>query len=167
MFCYGCGKEIHETAPSCPHCGALQKMPLAVNSQRSVAKLIGLSVVWTIVFWIAGLILAGMIAGSLNPENAERAGEQAGNALSGIFLIISLCLLVGFTIVGKLPGTKKNLSKRDAFTQINQKPQTAHPLSQQSSASAIEQLEKLASMKEKGIITEAEFLAKKKSLLGV
>jgi len=24
VFCRGCGKEIHETAPSCPHCGALQ-----------------------------------------------------------------------------------------------------------------------------------------------
>lgn len=25
IFCYGCGKEIHSSAPSCPHCGALQK----------------------------------------------------------------------------------------------------------------------------------------------
>ncbi len=24
VFCRGCGKEIHETAPSCPHCGAPQ-----------------------------------------------------------------------------------------------------------------------------------------------
>jgi uncharacterized membrane protein YhaH (DUF805 family) len=24
VFCRGCGKEIHETAQSCPHCGALQ-----------------------------------------------------------------------------------------------------------------------------------------------
>lgn len=24
VFCRGCGKEIHETAPACPHCGALQ-----------------------------------------------------------------------------------------------------------------------------------------------
>ncbi|MDF7826626.1 zinc ribbon domain-containing protein [Pontiellaceae bacterium B12227] len=22
VFCRGCGKEIHETAPTCPHCGA-------------------------------------------------------------------------------------------------------------------------------------------------
>lgn len=26
VFCRGCGKEIHESAPSCPHCGALQKV---------------------------------------------------------------------------------------------------------------------------------------------
>ena len=26
VYCRGCGKEIHETAPTCPHCGALQKI---------------------------------------------------------------------------------------------------------------------------------------------
>jgi len=26
VFCRGCGKEIHETAPACPHCGALQSV---------------------------------------------------------------------------------------------------------------------------------------------
>lgn len=25
VFCRGCGKEIHETAVTCPHCGAPQK----------------------------------------------------------------------------------------------------------------------------------------------
>lgn len=25
VFCRGCGKEIHNTAPTCPHCGALQQ----------------------------------------------------------------------------------------------------------------------------------------------
>ena len=27
VFCRGCGKEIHESAPSCPHCGAPQGLP--------------------------------------------------------------------------------------------------------------------------------------------
>lgn len=27
VFCRGCGKEIHETAPTCPHCGAVQMIP--------------------------------------------------------------------------------------------------------------------------------------------
>lgn len=26
VFCRGCGKEIHESAPSCPHCGAPQHL---------------------------------------------------------------------------------------------------------------------------------------------
>jgi len=25
VFCRGCGKEIHETAAACPHCGAMQR----------------------------------------------------------------------------------------------------------------------------------------------
>lgn len=27
VFCRGCGKEIHESAPSCPSCGAVQAIP--------------------------------------------------------------------------------------------------------------------------------------------
>jgi TM2 domain-containing membrane protein YozV len=26
VFCRGCGKEIHETAAACPHCGAPQRV---------------------------------------------------------------------------------------------------------------------------------------------
>ncbi len=26
VFCRGCGKELHETAPTCPHCGFVQLM---------------------------------------------------------------------------------------------------------------------------------------------
>lgn len=29
VFCRGCAKEIHETALSCPHCGAKQVVPQA------------------------------------------------------------------------------------------------------------------------------------------
>ncbi len=31
VFCRGCGKEIHESAPVCPHCGAPQKIQPAVS----------------------------------------------------------------------------------------------------------------------------------------
>ena len=27
VYCRGCGKEIHETAPTCPQCGAPQNVP--------------------------------------------------------------------------------------------------------------------------------------------
>ena len=37
VFCRGCGKEIHETAPTCPHCGALQVNP---SSQRNSVSVI-------------------------------------------------------------------------------------------------------------------------------
>lgn len=108
VFCRGCGKEIHETAPTCPHCGAPQAIPSTVNSTRSVGKLIGWAVVWMLVFWVGSLLLAGMIAGVLNPHDASAAGGRAGEALSGLFLIISLCLSVWLTIIGKLPGTRKS-----------------------------------------------------------
>jgi len=36
VFCRACGKELHETAPACPHCGALQMIPHApVATQES------------------------------------------------------------------------------------------------------------------------------------
>lgn len=59
------------------------------------------------------------------------------------------------------------LSKRNEFKRISQQPQAKDDHSSQNSISALEQIEKLAAMKEAGIITEAEFLAKKKSLLGL
>lgn len=33
VFCRGCGKEIHESAPVCPHCGAPQK----INNSASIS----------------------------------------------------------------------------------------------------------------------------------
>jgi len=35
VFCRGCGKEIHETAPACPHCGAPQQVASASTGVRS------------------------------------------------------------------------------------------------------------------------------------
>ena len=31
VFCRGCGKEIHETAKTCPNCGAPQRLGAAKN----------------------------------------------------------------------------------------------------------------------------------------
>lgn len=44
VFCRGCGKEIHETAPTCPHCGAKQR----VEGERSktTAALLALFLGW-------------------------------------------------------------------------------------------------------------------------
>ena len=41
VFCRGCGKEIHETAVSCPHCGCQQTVAAAGNiKSQSVAALL-------------------------------------------------------------------------------------------------------------------------------
>jgi uncharacterized paraquat-inducible protein A len=44
VYCRGCGKEIHETAPMCPHCGAPQGVRTNDNS-KEVSGTIWVSVV--------------------------------------------------------------------------------------------------------------------------
>ncbi len=106
VYCRGCGKEIHETAPTCPLCGAPQLMTSIVAARRNIGVLIFWSVIWTIVFWLLGLVLTGIIIGITNPKDAYETGQKMGGDLSGIYLVISLCLSIGLTIYRKLPGTK-------------------------------------------------------------
>ncbi len=40
VWCRGCGKEIHESARACPHCGAHQK--IGGNKSRMVAGFLAL-----------------------------------------------------------------------------------------------------------------------------
>ena len=40
VFCTGCGKQIHETAVSCPNCGAVQKTAAVSKKSRIVAALL-------------------------------------------------------------------------------------------------------------------------------
>ena len=54
IYCHSCGKPIHETAPMCPHCGAVQKG--AQVARAPVAS--GLSAAWI----PAGSVVAGLLA---------------------------------------------------------------------------------------------------------
>lgn len=38
VFCRGCGKEIHESAPTCPHCGAIQKINIQSNQYKDIPE---------------------------------------------------------------------------------------------------------------------------------
>lgn len=107
VFCRGCGKEIHETAPACPMCGALQAGSMRPKSERAVGKLIGWGIVWTCVFWVGALFLVGFFAGITNPKNAEAAGASLGASLSGPCFVLALLLSGVLTYLGKLPGTGK------------------------------------------------------------
>ena len=40
VYCRGCGKEIHETAKSCPHCGATNASSGAGEKSRIAAALL-------------------------------------------------------------------------------------------------------------------------------
>ena len=107
VFCRGCGKEIHETAPSCPMCGAIQSGPSQQKSDRGIGKLIGWGFVWTCVFWFVAIFFVGFFAGMANPENAHDAGAKIGSSLSGPFFVLALLLSGLLTYLGKLPGTRK------------------------------------------------------------
>jgi hypothetical protein len=41
VFCRGCGKQLHETARHCPHCGAVQKVK-GQGKSKSVAVILAL-----------------------------------------------------------------------------------------------------------------------------
>lgn len=40
IFCRGCGKSIHESAPICPHCGAPQQVQVAAVIKPTVGKIV-------------------------------------------------------------------------------------------------------------------------------
>ena len=42
VYCHGCGKEIHETALTCPQCGARQKTPSAAQKSKVAAGLLAI-----------------------------------------------------------------------------------------------------------------------------
>lgn len=107
VFCRGCGKNIHDTAPACPHCGAPQLPAEAPAAARNLAKLVGWAAVWTLVLWFGALFVAGLIAGVLHPTDASAAGQRIGEALGGIFFVVAVCISGGLTFAGALPGTAK------------------------------------------------------------
>jgi hypothetical protein len=104
VFCRGCGKEIHETAPTCPFCGATQGLKV----QRNLFVLILVSIGWSILFWIGFLFLSGMIIGAMNPDNPQEAGASFGAAVGFPSLIVSALLAAVLTYLGKMPGTYKH-----------------------------------------------------------
>jgi len=42
VFCRGCGKEIHESAPTCPHCGARQRTGSGASKNKVTAGVLAL-----------------------------------------------------------------------------------------------------------------------------
>jgi len=42
IFCHGCGKEIHSTAPTCPHCGAKQITRTHKEKSKTVAGVLAI-----------------------------------------------------------------------------------------------------------------------------
>ena len=104
VFCCGCGKEIHETAPTCPHCGAPQAIPTAVDSTRSGGGLIATSekqqsfAVTSLVFCVIGGIAsvgAGIYLANLTAASSNNMLQAIANGVGwycigkGIFMMAS------------------------------------------------------------------------------
>ena len=84
----------------------------------------------------------------------------------GWFFVCLLLWIVGFPFyLAKRSEYKKINSTNDTIQTNNKLSDSIGVRHQKQSSSDIDQLEKLANLKEKGVITEEEFRAKKKELL--
>lgn len=110
VFCRGCGKQLHATAPLCPHCGATQERVPALSQQgkRPVPWLGGLASVMGALCLLGALDSAGwdrdeiegfymafaiaLVAG-IYVVAAQRAGRRlaiAGMVMAGVALLLFL-----------------------------------------------------------------------------
>lgn len=112
VYCRGCGKEIHETAPTCPHCGFVQPTEIAVQEKNSVTNSIWMSVtafvsaVLMFVNWFAisswnkdtklGLLVFAIASLAFGITSIHQ--KRKGKVLSGISItiaVITILILLG------------------------------------------------------------------------
>jgi hypothetical protein len=113
-FCRFCGKEIHETAPACPHCGGVQHSTAASSHPTSndpiwvpIASLV-LGIISALALFddspwdkrmileFAGLPASGLLLGSIS-INKLKAGK--GMAISGVVLsLLALLACIGLLL---------------------------------------------------------------------
>ncbi|MGF6090394.1 DUF4190 domain-containing protein [Pseudomonas sp. 18173] len=106
VFCRACAKEIHETAPVCPQCGARQQVASLEATDAGSPWLAILSLIFGIIcvlclfddsewdrdtlFGLGTLSIAGLICGIIS-INQRRNGNNlaiAGVVLSGIAALV-------------------------------------------------------------------------------
>lgn len=76
VFCRGCSKEIHESAQSCPHCGATQAIVAPSSSGPGWMS-------------IVSAILAGLaFIGSLDPDVAYDKDATLGIGMFGVISVV-------------------------------------------------------------------------------
>ncbi len=80
IFCRGCGKPIHETAPTCPHCGAVTQ-PSPTKPPTSKVSL-GLS--------IAAIVLGALTILGLLAEDPTRDTLMGGTLFTVVGLSFSV-----------------------------------------------------------------------------
>ena len=83
IFCTGCGKQIHETAPACPHCGKPQQAVGGLHREKSDAKAGG---TWA---GVASLVLGIVCVLAMFDDSSWDSDTVAGLAM---FSVIGLVL---------------------------------------------------------------------------
>ncbi len=83
IFCTGCGKELHETAPMCPHCGKPQKAGAMVHPTNADLKA---GPLWAA---ITSLVLGVLCVLAQVSDSSTDSDTTAGCA---IFAIVGLVL---------------------------------------------------------------------------
>lgn len=103
ISCSGCGKELHETAPMCPHCGkpptvdAVHSFAGGANAQPFKDELI-FSKPSRTYFWLslavllAVLIAVGIVADLISP------GEDSGAIFVGVIVLIITAGAAGLVV---------------------------------------------------------------------
>lgn len=116
VFCRGCGKEIHESAPACPHCGSIQQAVAGLSSVQKKEGPIWVPIVSLVLGIVSVLALfddsswdeetilglgvfavTGLVLGCISLYNKQRAGK--GMAIAGVVMSsIGLLALIGLLV---------------------------------------------------------------------
>lgn len=92
IFCRGCGKEIHESAKSCPHCGAPQTSAQSIVLPWSTGRMVFYGIVGFF------LPLIGVVAGVVGLLKEPRRKQGA------ILLALAICGTIFLSVAtGKKP----------------------------------------------------------------
>lgn len=114
VFCRGCGKEIHESAPVCPHCGAPQGAVDRSDQQFPVGSIwmaitsLVLGIVCILAFFddspwdkdtIAGMGLFAVAGLAFGAVSLSKQSAGKGMAISGVVIsAISLLAYIGMAL---------------------------------------------------------------------
>lgn len=104
VFCRGCGKEIHESAPTCPHCGAPQRAP---SNQDKTSFTSYNEVPWFRKNWFAIVCALVFTPGLLfvlftGDIYYEKKGELKTYSRGAKIFLIIWCILVVLQIISSL-----------------------------------------------------------------